>query len=509
MPPKSALITESITVAPLPQAAGAVGVPQSFDVQADATQEFISGGQFPWYAPMVQTLPPFNSDVEADFGPEIWDKILLDPHAYSGLMLLVISVFTSPITVVPASTSTDTDTENAQAEEMSAHCAAQIANLDEPIERTLSELLHHALAYGHGLAETVVEEPTRGDFAGQWRLKSLSPKPRANYRFVKNGMGRIIGVLPVQAGGAASLVISELSDEAFSKLLPLDKCPTLTFGKRYGDLRGQSHLRPAYKSWWLKNQAIPEWLKHVATFGSPFIDGMLGPNPAATGFGTDNVGNVPANGAKPLTPQDKMANAIRGLRNGGFIVRSNGSTLDVKWPQGAGEAFKVFIDWCKNETTQTILFQTLATQEGQHQARAASQTHMDILTMFIDWLKGLVCEMVQAAIFKPILRANYGDDAADKYTPSCTLGTTQPKDVQALMLSIAALQTSGYLEAAKSPTIDALDEELGLPSRPEPTPAEIATQTPTPDPLQPQTQPTQVPPKAADTTPVVQEVKAA
>lgn len=72
-----------------------------------------------------------------------------------------------------------------------------------------------------------------------------------------------------------------------------------------------------------------------------------------------------------------------------------------------------------------LLFQTLANSEGIHQARAASETHADILDLLIWWFKGLMAAMIRYDICKPLLKLNFGDEYAESYLPGVSLGDSE------------------------------------------------------------------------------------
>jgi hypothetical protein len=69
--------------------------------------------------------------------------------------------------------------------------------------------------------------------------------------------------------------------------------------------------------------------------------------------------------------------------------------------------------------------------------------------------------MLKRDVLRPWVRWNWGD-AAIPLTPIPSLGTTERRDVPALMNAVAALQRAGYPHPSQ---YQAIDELLGLPAR--------------------------------------------
>ena len=71
-------------------------------------------------------------------------------------------------------------------------------------------------------------------------------------------------------------------------------------------------------------------------------------------------------------------------------------------------------------------------------------------------------EELKADVLRPLVRYNFGDQAAAKLTPNPSLGYTAQTDMASMMTAIALLARSNYLHPSQ---FAALDAQLGLPPR--------------------------------------------
>jgi hypothetical protein len=111
--------------------------------------------------------------------------------------------------------------------------------------------------------------------------------------------------------------------------------------------------------------------------------------------------------------------------------------------------------------TKSILTQSLATEEGEHQARAAAQVHQDVLDTLVRQGKRSLVRVVAKDVLANWVRWNWGDDAA-ALVPKPSLGTTERTDLPATITAFAALLKTGFPHPSQ---YAAMDSMFGLPVR--------------------------------------------
>jgi phage gp29-like protein len=162
-----------------------------------------------------------------------------------------------------------------------------------------------------------------------------------------------------------------------------------------------------------------------------------------------------------LTPEQALLASLLAFRNGSALALPAGSAVTPIQSLGDGAAFTRAITDCNHEIIKAILTQTLATEEGEHQARAAAAVHSDVLDTLVRQGKKSVVRMLARDVLRPWVAYNWGP-RADALVPIPSLGTTEEQDKTALMNAVANLQRAGYPHPSQYP---AIDQMLGLPVR--------------------------------------------
>ena len=193
-------------------------------------------------------------------------------------------------------------------------------------------------------------------------------------------------------------------------------------------------------------------------------------NPAQVALVASQIASNPA-----LTTEQAMANVLSSVRNGTAAAFPNGA--DVK-PFGSTGNVQTFIEsynYWDAQISLGITSQILATMEGVHQARAAAETHKSTVDDVIQFIRGMVGNMVRRDIFHQIILCNYGEDIANRLCPTFVLGQIADEpDWAQQASSVATLVSSGFLDPSQ---YVALDDRLGLPAR---NPAKAPAPSPEP-----------------------------
>lgn len=406
------------------------------------TAEYVVGGRRLW-SRGATTLPWAFDDVTADFGDDIYEKMLLDPQVRACLNVLRSTVIADGVTLSSAIADEEQDGYDL-ADEIRAFCDSAIADMETPLDDALWDMLA-ALAFGSRIAEEVYRQ--EGSFL---TLHALKVKPRKAAAFVVDPFLNVVGIaaqLPGMGWGG-SVTTDDLS--RVPSILPRSKFAILTFRPENSDPRGTSLLRPAYSFWWMKQQIPAEWLKFLSAHAVPTI------------IGKTRGGQVQQSDGTTIDRTTAMLNTLVALKNNSAaVIGLDDEVTPLTIPEGASQ-FVESIDACDRQITTGILGQTLATMEGKHQTRAASQEHGTVLDEAINQIRRSVCGMLRRDVLRPLVEVNYGPQAAAALTPRPSLGAAETTDMGALMAGIASLASANYLDASQYTGIDAM---LGLPPR--------------------------------------------
>lgn len=420
-------------------------------------REYVAGGGYDWYGPYrARSLPWAIDDLTSDFGDDLYERMVFDPQVSATLTVLKASILETGLQLAPA-VEDDTADGRELAVEIADTLAVMLEDLPQALDDVLWDLLD-ALAYGNRVAEQVYEHR---EVAGKsmLALARLKVKNRRATAFVVDAYWNVLGLLAVLPGNFSPMLSSVLLDPAQQpNLFPREKFAILTNRPKNADPRGTSVLRPAYSPWWDKQQIKPEYLKYLAQFAGPSLAGFT-PENAQSMPADDSLGNP--TGAALVTPEQAMLTALLDFRNGTAAAFPFGAKVEPIEVQGEGDPFLKALAYHNLEIVRAILTQSLATGEGEHQARAAAQVHQDVLDTLIRQAKMSVVGMVQRDILRPLVLYNWGP-AALPLVPRAQLGDTEGHDFAPVATAVAALERAGYLHPSQYPGVD---EMLSLPAR--------------------------------------------
>lgn len=428
--------------------------------EADLTASYISAQPQVFLASYIRALPPYIDDVSRDLGDDLYERMLLDPQVFSCVRTLKLSVLEEGVNLQPAVTDED-DEDYDLSKEVLALCEHALANLPRSTDEWLFEMLD-ALALGNRVAEQVYHLEEAGKYAGNLLLARLACKPRRSTAFVVDPYNKLVGLLGLIPGSGAPILTGTIVGEPsrLPNLLPREKFAILTHAPTNEDPRGNSLLRAVYNPWALKVQLWGEYLKYLTQFASPSLFATL-PEHATARPQTDSLGNV-IPGAPLVQPEAQLLEALVRLRNGSAAAAPYGTTLTPIHLGTEGGAFLRAFTLYDEQIAKGVTNQTLATEQGKHQARAAAETHKDTLDSGPKFLKGVVGNMLTRDVLRPLVAYNYGEGVAARLTPTAML---QRLDEAKWAGHAQAAATLGYkLDPSQFP---AMDEKLGLPVRDE------------------------------------------
>lgn len=440
----------------------------SQQLSARPTDEYVSAGGYVWLARYIKALPFYIDDTTRDFGDDLYERMMLDPQISSCMNVLKSAVLAEGIELTqiededqevptlggPTAGKRTIKAASDQSKEIADFCRRNLDNLARPLAEVAWELLD-ALAVGNKIGEMVYRIAQGGQDAGKLCLGAIKIKPRRSYSFVVDVYFNVLGIIGLIPGQGAPVIVESIIGEPgqIPNLLPRQKFVVYTNRGEVGDPRGQSDLRPAYNAWWTKMQTWGEYMKYIAQFASPSLWAETAPNAQTY---TDPVSGL------VQQPEQVLLATLMSLRNGSVVAVPNGAKITPIEMRGEGAPFLQSIDLSDRQITKAILYQTLATEEGQHMARAASETHQDILGLRIRTIKRTLAEVIRRDVLKPLVEYNYGKDAAAELTPTVSLGQTEHQDFAEDAKAVAALVTSGFMHRTQFPETDTM---LSLPAR--------------------------------------------
>ena len=470
-------ISETIHINP-PQIAGYKTTAIDAEVRGDgavsktltakATDEYVSAGGYVWLPRYIKALPFYIDDLSRDFGDDVYERMMLDAKVAAVTVVRKAAVLSQGIQINPVQDLEETGANGKPkgassplSKEIAAFCEWNLKNLKgRDIKATVFEMLD-ALFLGHKIAEKVYEIQASGKWAGKLKIKQIKVKPRRSTSFVVDVYMNTLGIIGLIPGQGAPVIVESIIGEPgqIPNILPREKFAVFSHRTKDGDPRGTSDLRWVYEPWWFKRQNWGEYLKYLTVFGGGMLVGTTAPE-ATNLADVDENGNP--TGTATTTPEQAMLSTLTQLQAGGAAAFPNGSDVKQLLHSSDNSPYATAIDVCDRQIVAGILLQTLATEEGQHQTRAASGSHQDILGLLVQMDKNECEAFIRNELLYHLVAHNYGEEAAEDLTPIVNLGEVSDHDIAGMITALGAAYKDGYLHWSQ---LQGTDEMAGLPER--------------------------------------------
>lgn len=460
-------------------------------VVMDKTRSFIVADSYSLAQRRI--LSTTIDDVETEVSLKAYDNMEKDSTIIKCKRILITSVLSDDLQLAPGATEEQVgESEYDAYVEIMEFCERVIEGLDKPYRDTLEQQYGNALAYGNGVAE--IEWEYRQDapstrpkkevapkgrlssalsrfkiwFTGQGELEaadggikrpslsnektrlmpaSIKVKPRNATRFVVDDFMNVLGLVPAHNRMRSGLKFDEIVDR--------EKFTVFTLHKKNEDPRGSSTYRPALNWYNLKTQIPAEMMRFILEESVPKGVGTMAENMPPFEFERDENGDVvyddPDTKLQPrmLTGAESFRRQLEGFRSGSAAVIPYGAKLEPykKGMTGVGDAelFNKMLKIINNETENSILLQTLAQSEGEHQARSASEQVAEVLYNLVFWTRWQLSMMTLFDLFSVAVKINFGEWAL-RYLPIVSLGDFVRRDWVAELEAISDAYFKGFID---------------------------------------------------------------
>jgi hypothetical protein len=352
----------------------------------------------------------------AERGPGIYRTMFdRDDQIASCLNLMICARLSSGHTIIPAS-------DDEKDKEISRFIDDDLTYLKEgSLNRTLIDAME-ATYMSHCCIEKRYRDPyPTGEWAGKIGFRCFSPMPQESIEVKRDEHGDIEpdgiwqSIPPYMPGPS-------LEASSFRKM-PRDRFALWTWFGKYGTPKGQSMLRPAYRWYFAKDQALLWWGRWLEYHGQPFFIATVDKN-------------------MPPKERNALLDKMRKWQSQQRGIKDAGTTLDIIDPSTSpGANFEQFMNICNRAIGRILLTPELVmgtSGVGSYALGAAQKTNyewvLDVLGRLLEQ------EFMHQQVIAPHVALNYGEDFD---APTFQFKPFSQPDLTAISTMVKTLKDAG------------------------------------------------------------------
>lgn len=398
--------------------------------------------------PAIRTLDSHYDEFTCKLGLDTLRKMALDSELSASIGIYISAIFNRDMEFISPIEDADSPFYDI-AKQIAGFLQSAKSNSDFSWEEQLKVATKLFLTYGTSMVEHQISYDKVVAGVNGWKPDFISPLSVEDYRLVVDNYNKVVGAVPYAYGfslyqqSSGYLPIDQL--QSLTGIVPKTKFSLFGFNRTSQDPRGSSILTPAYPSWWLKQQLLLEFSAYIKRF-APII------------YGTVSATAIPlmkkVNGVDVVVnPVDELSRALKQMKNGAVSAFAHGTEIGVLDLSKSGDFFINAIKLLDLQSARAVTRQHLASGEGEHQARSASEVHQDILVLGIKEIKQFLTTAFRLGFSRTWTTLNFGEQYAFLAPiPSFGRGSGLPLSVD----DVLKLHQTGYLTAEQYPQTDGI-----------------------------------------------------
>jgi hypothetical protein len=387
-------------------------------------------------------LSPAHDDALADFGLDIYWKMMLDPQVRSTITYPLRAAVTERLLSQPPPTLGEDDPEYKLALEIAESFSYSVEQCERPVQEWLFDL---GLARGvsHRLAIPLYEP---GSYRGKpmQLLSEVRVKPHLSYAFVVDRYTGWRGVIGRRPDTGAFPTVQELVEHP-EWITRMSRVIHSAWDVKDHDPRGNALCRPMYGPWWNKINLYPAMMAYAATWAQPGVKIKVKNGNLQTDYF-----DAATNTTTRMTRSEAIARAVKGYVNGGVIQIDAEDEAEAFQVSGDGSVFERFLNLSNMEIAKAGTDQTMATEQSMHYTSSGGSVHENVLDTTVLMVKLWLGATLRRDLAIRHTVINFGEDKRH-LTPWVSMGEIAPQDWAMVANAVSQLTSSGWLQEDQHP----------------------------------------------------------
>lgn len=429
----------------------------------------------------IRMMRPFAGSLCRANGLETFNEMIrTDPEIKKNIHLLYLASTSNTTSFVPPETFATTR-EQAYADNAASFMKEVKEQMEYGLDAERQKMVYDMLRYGNGIGE-ITYQTGYGRLKDRLTIEGVRSVDLRTCVFITDAFNRIIGYAPygfpgviapldtwLMADGFITLLFDHFENQRDrvnatleTQMLPRHKVVHLQWLPCSDEPRGEALLDAAFQPWWAKQQIIPILLFLIEQWGVPRKKGELSERPDEQAVYDDAGDAVMENGVPKIEPP--LVALQKWLSNwgaGGAMSVPKGYGLDIMQANpGMGELMLKAIDFFNREIDSAITNQFLtAGQGGKSGGEKGVQSHRDVLSLMIMYLKNIQSRGFREQMSKVLIGSNFGK-ASKRFAPSIDLGDSDGFPVSLDEIGFLAQSMPNFFTDSMMPEVG---RKVGMP----------------------------------------------
>lgn len=234
--------------------------------------------------------------------------------------------------------------------------------------------------------------------------------------------------------------------------LPPSKVIHYAHRGKFGNYYGRSRLKPAFKSWFIKDVILKAWGACCERYGTPFRVGKV---KNGTTLAID-----PKTGAQTNLFNYTSA-LLDKLGEKGSLAVDDTTEVQLVYPtRNFGEDFHQLVGYCNTMTYRALGLPSLIADQGSTGSYSLGKQHYELFVLVLEHILNELIDTVIDQLIRRLIEYNFGPQ--DNYG-DFTREKLQAEDEKLISEVLNNLRTSGTIDPERIDDLNWMRDRMGLP----------------------------------------------
>lgn len=234
--------------------------------------------------------------------------------------------------------------------------------------------------------------------------------------------------------------------------LPPSKVIHYAHRGKFGNHYGRSRLKPAFKSWFIKDVILKAWGTCCERYGTPLRVGQVK-------NGASMVADPKSGAAIRLF--DYTSSLLDKLGEKGSLTVDENTKVEILYPtKNFGEDFHQLVGYCNTMVYRALGLPSLIADQGSTGSYSLGKQHYELFVLVLEHILNELVDTIIDQLIRRLVDMNFGPQ--DNYG-DFTREKLQAEDEKLISECLTNLRTAGVIDPERLDDLNWMRDRVGLP----------------------------------------------